>query len=117
MNIQSGIFTSPRNGKYYFSLSGLAFFSAVSSSFWYYTQVSLFKNGDLVGSAYADAIPVASIDQWKPFSLQTTLNLQAGDEIWVQIQHFTSGVYLLDNGNHYTHFNGFLLEEDISLNF
>jgi hypothetical protein len=48
-------------------------------------------------------------------SLQSTLNLKKGDQLWVQIL-FTSGSssYLYDNSyNHLTHFTGFMLEEEI----
>jgi hypothetical protein len=41
--------------------------------------------------------------------------LKKGDQIWVQIIIIGSGVSLYDNEWHYTHFTGFLLDENISL--
>jgi hypothetical protein len=49
-------------------------------------------------------------------SLQSTLNLKKGDQLWVQIDGFSSSEdsYLYDNTEHHTHFMGFMLEEEIA---
>jgi hypothetical protein len=47
-----------------------------------------------------------------PLSLQSTLALQAGDQVWVQISDQSSGVYLFDDNRHFTHFTGWILEQD-----
>jgi hypothetical protein len=47
------------------------------------------------------------------FSIQTTLDLNKGDKIWLEIDFLSSPVAsLYDDYRHYTHFTGILLEED-----
>lgn len=110
MNLQSGKFVAPRTGKYYFSTSGRAYFAASSGR---YFVIGLFKNGAGIGSAHGDEISDRDY-QFENFSIQSTLDLKAGDQIWLQITRMPSGGYLTDDGNHFTHFTGWLLEEDIS---
>ena len=46
--------------------------------------------------------------------LQSTFNLQKGDEIWLAIDgDMSTGAHLFGGG--YTHFSGYLLEEKIVL--
>jgi hypothetical protein len=54
------------------------------------------------------------VDQFSPLTLQSTLKLKTGDQLWVQID-YTSGSSssLYDDGWHNTHFTGFMLEEQI----
>lgn len=112
MDLQTGTFTAPRSGTYFFSLSGLANIPASSTAmdFW----IGLYLNGNEIGKGYSVEISTAS--QLKPYSLQSTLNLEAGDQVWVQIHRLgdPKGVYLFDDAAHYTHFNGWLLQENIS---
>ena len=110
MNLQTGIFTAPRSGKYFFSFTGVAYFPAGSSSR-QYVYVGLYKNYSILGRGFADEISAAA--QWGTFSLQSTLNLKMGDRVWLQIDSLATGVTLTGTAG-YTHFNGFLLEEEIS---
>jgi hypothetical protein len=48
-------------------------------------------------------------------SLQSTLSLDAGDKIWVEIVSMSAGMFLYDSSSHYNHFSGWLLEEEFSL--
>jgi hypothetical protein len=50
--------------------------------------------------------------QLSPLTLQSTLNLKKGDQVWVEISYLT-GAYLSDDVVHYNHFTGFMLEEEI----
>lgn len=112
MDIETGIFTTPRSGAYYFSFVGLAEFP--SSSDFVYLEVRLYFNGDRIGTGYASK---ASKNGYKfsQIALQVTLNLQEGDKIWLQITGLSAGVSLRDaNDEHYTHFTGILLQEDFS---
>ncbi len=110
MNLTSGIFTAPRTGTYFFSFTGLAQFPTSSSLV--HLGVSLKLNDNSMGLAWVeDANTVYSQDS--PLILQSTLNLKKGDAVWVEIAHVTTGVSLIDNGSHHTHFTGFVLEEEI----
>ncbi len=108
MNSASGKFTAPVAGKYFFSLSGLTDIPASPNRL--VLQISLYKNGGIIANSYTDAITNSA--QRETFSLQSTLELKSGDQIWLQITEISSGAYVW--GNYYTHFNGFLLQENIS---
>ncbi len=108
MDLTSGIFTAPRPGIYFFSFTGLADFPASSSS---QLIVSLYLNGNQIGTGWVEESNNA--DQASPLTLQSTLNLKSGDQVWMEIYHQSIGAYLVDSSFHYTHFTGFMLEEEI----
>ncbi len=68
-------------------------------------------NGDRIGLGYVEESNTPG--QYSPLTLQSTLNLKSGDQVWVAINYQSTGAYLYDNGNHFTHFTGWMLEEEI----
>ena len=110
MNLTSGKFTTPRDGIYFFVFTGRSFFPTSSSRL--YLDVDMYLNGNVIGIGVSDE--VGTDVQYESFSFQWTLNLQSGDQIWLQISNISPGTYLDDNQYHTTHFNGMLLEENIS---
>lgn len=110
MNISSGIFTAPRNGQYFFSLSGIARFLANKKAI-----IGLKLNGNPIGHAHSQRDdPVDKVEgQFDTFSLQSLLHLQKGDQIWLYMYPLGDAP-LFDDAGHYTHFTGMLLEENIS---
>jgi hypothetical protein len=113
MNLTSGIFTAPRPGIYFFSFTGLAGFPYASSSR-VYLGVALYLNGGRIGLGYVSESHTVA-DQSSPLTLQSTLNLKKGDQVWLQIDYqIHTGVFLYDDSDHFTHFTGFMLEEDIA---
>jgi hypothetical protein len=107
MDLRSGKFTAPRPGIYFFSFAGVARLSS-SSGGWF--SSNLYLNGNSIGSSH---IREDNHDQYSPVTLQSTLNLKKGDQVWVQIDYTGSESSLHDSSNHTTHFTGFMLEEEI----
>ena len=103
MNAGSGIFTAPKPGIYFFSFSGIG--STKS-----YTGTELYLNGNFIGTGWAET---ESNYDHPTFTLQSTLQLNAGDQISLKLTSGGNG-YLDDHGSHYTHFTGWLLQEDLS---
>ncbi|EFX82694.1 collagen, type X, alpha 1 precursor-like protein [Daphnia pulex] len=108
MDLTSGKFTAPRPGIYFFSFTALARLES-SSGAWYFSK--LYLNGNLIGTNFVHENN-GPVDQLSSLTLQSTLKLKKDDQVWVQIEYYGSS-YLLDNGNHHTHFSGFMLEEEI----
>ncbi|XP_046458967.1 uncharacterized protein LOC124205555 isoform X2 [Daphnia pulex] len=109
MNLTSGKFTAPRPGIYFLSFTGMAHLSD-SSSVDFYSD--LYLNGNLIGRSNVHETK-GPVDQYSPLTLQLTLNLKKGDQLWVQIWYDGSSSSLIDTRNHRTHFTGFMLDEEI----
>lgn len=101
-------FTAPVTGKYFFTFTGVVAFPATVSDN-SYLQLALYKNGGEIGRAFSDEM--SDIRKHGTISLQSTLNLTKGDQIWPMISFIAPSVYLVGHG--YTHYSGFLLDEDI----
>ena len=109
MNLNTGIFTAPRPGTYFFTTTA----NVVTSSSKLLLDLGIFLNGNQIGTGAANDAD-ATFVQAESFSFHSTLNLQAGDQLWLQITGMSTGTSLFDNKDHFTHFSGWLLEENIS---
>ncbi len=110
MNTSSGIFTTPRAGKYFFSFSGLADFPSPSSNRGWII-VHFYVNGARASVGSLGDESNNSMYEHEPIVAQITLLLQAGDQVALQIRNLTSGAFL---NLGFCLFTGWLLEEDIS---
>ena len=108
MNSTTGKFTASKDGTYAFSFTGDAWFPATSSRGNLDLYMSL--NSNSIGWGWADEVSNAT--EMETFSFQSTFNLVAGDQIWLEIAYISAGAYL--RGVFYTQFSGYLLEENIA---
>ena len=99
MDVTAGIFTAPRPGIYFFSFTGISHQHNT-------VYVGLYVNNRQMGSGLG-----SSNSYSQTFTLQSVLHLNAEDKVSVQIY---DGGSLYDANNHYTHFIGWFLQEDIS---
>lgn len=100
MNLATGIFTVPLNGIYHFEFSGLKETNAA------HLVVDLQVNGASIGTSYATALP----NYFGVNGISASLRLKSGDKVGL----FKTGGTLNDNGR-FTHFTGWLVEEDLVL--
>lgn len=109
MNLTSGIFTAPRTGKYFFSLNGAAAIKCCDGSQQQYLQIVLYANATVLHGVKADEW-TDSDHYEEPLTIQVTVHLQAGDQVWVQISSRSEGASL----DFLSLFTGWLVEEDIT---
>ncbi len=97
----TGVFTVPVDGIYHFEFSGIKDPSDPSPIF-----VNLLVNGVTIGDAYGSNIPGYYLGL---SSINAHLRLKTGD----QVSLLKNGGILNDDAGHYTHFSGWLVEEDL----
>ena len=105
MNMNSGKFTAPRTGTYFFIFTGIV-----------PSHVDHPKHGgrrtDFLLEMHLNG---KQIEKWETgtIKIQSTLNLQAADQIWLQIVEPRRQTNSVSGGQGYN-FNGWLLDENIS---
>ncbi|EFX82394.1 hypothetical protein DAPPUDRAFT_241345 [Daphnia pulex] len=111
MNIDTGIFTAPVTGTYFFAVSGMVVFPFTDAPT---TRreigLALYSNGNEIGLALSDE--VGTTEQFGTYDMESTLNLKSGDQVWLAIKYKSADTYVFDNFQHHNHFTGWLLQQD-----
>jgi len=100
--LASGTFTAPVSGIYHFQFSGVK--KGIATSLNIYLQL----NGNHVGMAIASPGKTGSFDT---ASLSASLRLKSGDK--VRLYNVPGSVLHDYLDEHWTHFSGWLVEEDL----
>ncbi|XP_046637796.1 uncharacterized protein LOC124316109 [Daphnia pulicaria] len=111
MDTNTGKFKAPRKGVYFFAFSGVGVIAPGRG----FLDVGLMVNGVHFGRANCDS---NTGQEWETLSFQSTIQLKAGDSVWLQIVGQESPTNILtDRGTdgQFTHFSGWLLQEELSL--
>ena len=66
--------------------------------------VYIFLNGGQIGEGYVSEANTDA-NQYSPLTIQSTLNLKKGGQVWLQMG-VTTGVHLDHDSHHHTHFTG-----------
>ena len=97
MNLKTGVFTAPVNGRYQFSFNGRSLNAGN-------TTVSIRVDENAIGSAF-------QLVERGNLPLMTTANLKKGDPV----DAFMNAGSLFDNNWNFNRFSGILLEEELNL--
>ncbi|XP_046641139.1 uncharacterized protein LOC124326393 [Daphnia pulicaria] len=111
MNVDTGIFTAPVTGTYFFAVSGMVYFPSSPTSR-QEIGLALYSNGNEIGLALANE--VGTIEQFGTYDMESTLNLKSGDQVWLAIKYKSTDTYVFDNFQHQNHFTGWLLQQDFN---
>ena len=95
------------DGNLFFLIYGTGGFSSFIICF--FLLVRLYFNGGRIGAGYVEEANTIA-NQNDQLTLQSTLNLEKGDQVWVVIDSISSGVSLFDSGAHYRPFYRFFVE-------
>ena len=101
LNSQTGIFTAPRQGVYSFAFAAVALLESNT-----FVTINFLMNGEIVNVGHAHG----SSSQHDQTSIHTTLHLQAGDRIWVQIGGPADSTLV----GGWIHFTGWQLQEELT---